>query len=802
MFPFRIKNKHYLYLFLFILLPGCGIWENFTTYFNLYYNIKDQFEQVEQQIQQQQKDLFTTTEPVYTGTIQTDLLKVIDKCSSLLQFNSESSYVDDALLILGKAFYYKKDYQKAIRKFDELRANYPESDLILQADLWTGKSQMKLKNYDDGLAILAEVRKKAIEEGENDIIKDSFIEEIVYRIQIEDYENAIAIANDFIKVSNDDVINAQVSYEIGKLDEKIGDIENAVIAYKNVFNYSPDFDLQYIASLSYGKALRENGRNDDALSVFNDLEGEDKYSDKLGEIDLEIARTNRALGNYDESVRMLTKIDTAYKNTPISGAAKYELGELYEYNLMNLDSAASYYRRAVSSSMPPEYLDQARAKNFLFMRYTTLKKNISKYDHALFYSENPDVFIKDSIAYVEDSLAIQKELRKVKELQEIWSGLDSLLNKKDTTGAYADTIRAIDTLIVYDKDLTKDTLLTKLRMKLPADSIVLNRFDSLFTSESFRNPSNQKVFKLDQKQSLQNQLISSLPDTLKFKNNPPRKSNLSDDSLHVLLAKNGLELGNLFLTEINIPDSAKWYYENILENYPGTQYQASTMYALGSYYLTVNDNTTADSLFNIIYDNYKTEKIVNAAADKLGKPFIDLNYDPVEEEYDKAENVLLDSDYDNAIQKFYKIFRSHPNSQYAAKSLYASGWILENVMTDPDSAVAVYDTLVSRYPTSVYVKDVAGKLSVYNQEQKRIQTALLDSLNALNATLNDSLGIDSTSRVTQTELETASDTLQVSMQNPPVENKEKVPEKKPEQVQTKPISTVKEPLWNPRKRKH
>ena len=760
------------------------------------------FEKVESQIKQQQKDLFTTIEPTYSGTIQTDLLKVIDKCSSLLQFNSESVYVDDALLIIGKAFYYKKDYQKAIRKFDELKANYPESDLILEADLWTGKSQMKLKNYDDGLAILDDVKKKAIDEGEDDIIRDAFIEEIVYRIKIKDYESAVATANEFMKVSDDDVIKARVWYEIGKLNEQIDDVENAVVAYKNVFDFSPDFDLEYTASLNYGKALRESGKNDEALDVFNDMQSEDKYSDKLAEIELEIARTNRALGNYDIAVNMFTKIDTTYKNTPTSGAAKYELGELYEYNLSNLDSAASYYRKSASSTLPPEYIEPAKDKNSLFTRYTNLRNNILRFDRALFYSENPDEFVKDSIAYVEDSLAIQKELRKVKELQEIWSGLDSLLTEKDTTGAYADTIRAIDSLMVYDKELIKDTLLTKVRMKLPADSVILNRFDSLFTSEQFKNPLNQKVFQQNQQKSLQNRLLSSLPDTLRFKNDPPRKSNLSDDSLHVLLAKDELELGNLFLTEINIPDSAKWYYDNILQEYPGTQYQASTLYALGSYYLTVDNKTSADSLFNIIYDNYKKEKIVNAAANKLGKPYIDLNYDPVKEEYNEAENVLLDSDYDDAIQKFYEIYLSYPNSQYAAKALYACGWILENILTDPDSAVVIYDTLVQYYSASVYVKNVAGKLSVYNQEQKRIQTALLDSLNALNAALNDSLGIDSTSQLTQGDLEATSDTVQVTMQNPSAGNEEKTTENKTEQVQTKPISTVKEPLWNPRKRKH
>ena len=75
-----------------------------------------------------------------------------------MQFNSNSSYVDDALMILGKSFYYQKNYLKARRKFEELISTQPESDYILEATLWIGKCDMRLKNYPDGLTILKDVR--------------------------------------------------------------------------------------------------------------------------------------------------------------------------------------------------------------------------------------------------------------------------------------------------------------------------------------------------------------------------------------------------------------------------------------------------------------------------------------------------------------------------------------------------------------------------------------------------------------------------------------------------------------------
>ena len=95
-----------------LLFAGCNLWQNFTTYFNLYYNTKTLFREAEDEIFLQKRDLFETEPLVIPGTANTKLTKVIEKSSKILQFNSNSDYVDDALLMLGKSFYYQKNYQK------------------------------------------------------------------------------------------------------------------------------------------------------------------------------------------------------------------------------------------------------------------------------------------------------------------------------------------------------------------------------------------------------------------------------------------------------------------------------------------------------------------------------------------------------------------------------------------------------------------------------------------------------------------------------------------------------------------
>ncbi len=172
---------------------------------------------------------------------------------------------------------------------------------------------MKLKQYNDALSTLHSVRQAAIEEDEELIVQEAFIEEIIYKVYTEDYNGAIALANEFMEVSDDDEIKAEVWYDIGNLNKIIEDVQNAIVAYNNVFEFSPDFDLETDAKLKYGQALRDGEQSETALSVFEDMRSEDKYENKLAEIDFEIGKTYASLERYDDAIDQLIEVDTTYK---------------------------------------------------------------------------------------------------------------------------------------------------------------------------------------------------------------------------------------------------------------------------------------------------------------------------------------------------------------------------------------------------------------------------------------------------------------------------------------------------------
>ncbi|MFO7525853.1 MAG: tetratricopeptide repeat protein [Ignavibacteriaceae bacterium] len=815
------------------LSAGCGYWENFTTYFNLYYNTSTLFEEAENDILSQKRDLFSIEPLVIPGNANTNLVKVIEKSSKILQFHSSSAYVEDALMMLGKSFFYQKNYQKAKRKFEELIGTEPDDDVLLESEFWIAKCNMTLRDYANGLVQLEDVRIRAIENDETEIIVNSFIEEIIYRLTVNSHDLAIELSNELLAYS-DSEMKSKVYYELGKLYTDIGDLDKAITAYSNVFEHSPDFDLEVEANVKYAATLREAGRDEEALNEFRSMRGKDKFIDKFNMIDLETGITLEKMGRNDEALDQFNMVDTTYRNSPVSSAANYFKGRIYEYALGEYDSAGVYYQKALTSNPPVEYTQIIRDKNQLFNRYITLRKQINNYDRQLFYFNNPEVFIEDSINYVQDSLQILSDYLEQKELFDIWSNVF-----KPDSAAIKDSLLALDSLRIQDSLHVRDSLITLMNIGVFADTNEVNLAiidyyraqDSLHVRDSLMqlvdvgvildtNEVNRLVteyfkakdegilnLKGDEKDPGFPQTIAGVNlDTIQFKRNPPRKPSIPVDSVKYIISKTQLELGNLFLTEMDVPDSAYTLYNDNIQRFPQSEFYPNTLYALGSYYLTLDDKGKADSLFQYIYDNYKSESIVNAAADKLSLPLIDLEYDAAKDLYKQAESDMIAGNYDSALKEFLSIHRLYPESPISPKALYAGGWILEKDLKLPDSAAVVYDSLVALYAGSVYSREVAKKLGGYKQEKLRLQKELeeadrlaqlengKDSVDKISGVQNEF--IDDTTDYISEAFETDLEELQKNEQERIKESQLKPDIIKPE---TESGKRKLEALWNPRK---
>jgi tetratricopeptide (TPR) repeat protein len=413
--------KHqFLKLLLFtavLFIPACGVWSDFTTYFNLYYNTSDSFQMAEEAIYLQDRSIFATQELSVPSSANQHLNKVIEKSSKILQYHANTSFVDNALLMLGKSFYYQKNYLKGLRKFQELEATQPGSKLLLENELWIAKTYMRLKEYNNALNTLDSVRVKAAARDEDKILRESYIEEVIYYLTTENYREAIRAADELFPYAADSEQRAEILFEIGNFYLELKEPENALDYYGRVNRYSPKYLVQLNSMLSMGRTLRELERNEEALEIFERMRLEDKYRDNYDVIDYEIGLTYFELDEIEEAQEALAYVDTAYTTSQVTGLARYQLGRLFEEKISDFDSASVYYQKAASSQLPADRVREIHGRNQLFQKHKELVNRLKDGQKQLLYIDDPGAFERDSTIYY-DSLKALAVLDSIKKLED------------------------------------------------------------------------------------------------------------------------------------------------------------------------------------------------------------------------------------------------------------------------------------------------------------------------------------------------------------------------------------------------
>ena len=195
----------------FVQLSGCSTYHNVTAYFNTYYNARRLFDEAVGELRQQpSKDRDTNYFAAYTvpPNTQDKLDKVIEKCSKLIQFYPKSSYVDDAILMIGESYVYLGEYESGTRKFKELADNFPTSDVRFDARIWDAKAKYLMKKHDDALAVIKDLFPDARAQGKNDILLEALMLQARIFTERGEFDQAASSWGLASEVSADDALRA------------------------------------------------------------------------------------------------------------------------------------------------------------------------------------------------------------------------------------------------------------------------------------------------------------------------------------------------------------------------------------------------------------------------------------------------------------------------------------------------------------------------------------------------------------------------------------------------------------------
>ncbi|MCJ7812353.1 tetratricopeptide repeat protein [bacterium] len=284
--------------------------------------------------------------------------QAIDKALKLIDFYPESNLVDDALLLIGKSYYYREEYFKSQSYLLELMTKYPQSELIVETGLWLAKTNLVLGNYPDA------------EEGFNDILKDDnpdkFKKEIYYYLgklfeEKEDFNNAVYAYQNSLNGGLEE-LEAEALFAIGVNYDTMGIYDKAAEFFQKVVTANPSPEMRYQAQFRYAKMKKKMKRFDEAIALFEKLLGNETDSNRTSSLNIEIADCLALKGDIDGAIFVYQDFAQNWKKTIYAARAYYVLGKLYEQGQSNYDRALENYNQVKLELARSEYVDSAAVR--------------------------------------------------------------------------------------------------------------------------------------------------------------------------------------------------------------------------------------------------------------------------------------------------------------------------------------------------------------------------------------------------------------------------------------------------------
>lgn len=681
----------WLFLIL-ILFSNCA-------YFNTFYNARKYFDRASEATRRNRTGTPTSDE-------KSNYEKASEKARRLVQEYPNSKWVDDALLMLGKCYYFTEEYSKADRQLVILIKEFPASPLIPEARLWYAKSLLAQEKFEEALDEFASLLNSASSDriqGETGYYLGQLYSERG------DYDKAIQVLQDAAQKCPDD-LKAEAMFSVAANYDSLNQYENAASAYKKVLNYKKTEELDYDARFNQAEMLKLAGKTEEAIKIFEQLLVDEKNKKFEADLRLEIADCLARQGVSQNAITAYDDIVKDFEKTKQAAEAFYQIGRIYEIRQKDLDRALENYLAVKEVSPRTVFHDSAETNARDIQRFKALSEvTLRGLRGETGQLEVRRVEVERDTTFLVDSL-----LNRMLGIEE-----DSL-NQKIEFMTYVGGKAFSDSIENEPERLAKEEAEKELVMRRRnVTSVRMNWYDwyarNALPGEDVLSEELLRVLK-------RKRLLGGMSAA----ENPELKSyNVAD------VDKNLSLLSELYLFRFHEPDSALKNYSLLSNRYPDSPYAAQALYNQGYIYETVlHDSLKADSLYNAVISEYPGSRHAEILIRKRNKSGNETLKEAVET-FQQAERALFDEDNPRKAYTLYQsLWEKAPQTMYGPKALYSMGWIQDEIFHETDLAVSLYDSLKTLFPESIYARKVIPKLQTYEkhlEDEKQAAAALNDT---------------------------------------------------------------------------
>jgi TolA-binding protein len=686
--------------------------ENFSTYFNVFYTATDDYNAALEEIRtstiseyNRRLDSLNIVLPV-SQTTKEKLNKTIERCSKVIQFHKNSKFLDDAVLLIGKSYYFLTDYLQAERKFSEFLSKLSASPLSDEAVLFLGRTKMKLGQISEAETIL----QKLLKESKNtEVISEAYQELALNELAKRNFSEAIKYFQNSINNTKNSERKSEKEYILAKIYNLFEPQKSATV-YERVVEMTSDFDLSFFARLNYGKSLIYNKQFDKAEEVLEDLNSDYRdYPEYKQLAELELANNLYAEKNYAGGLDKYYEVIIKYPNTKSSSDAYYHLAQFYEDVKKDYLNALVNYKKASEENANGDYAAISQRRADVLDRYFTLQAEANGTDKIQIPAYNSQL----------------EYFRKIFD---------------EDRGVIRDDRRNTDPNNPNNPPVDEEGPGPK-----------GGGFNSTNRDSNDNRRKGQEGDDGYMPEQIPEQINEQITDSLKIPetNNPIDTTvrNVADEKTKKFNAY--YELAEIFIFDIQNNDSAAYYLNILIKDFSDSPLKPKAVYTLATVYKNAGRDAEGNDLLNGLISEYPNSVFANESRKILGIKEVEIEKDAAEESYNLAAKSFNDRNYFDAVAKFQDVLTKYPSSAYVDNTLYSLGWIYENIYFNKDSTMLYYNRIIKDYANSDFANDVKPRIDYYNSfgkdntltDTSRIPVdsikTVFDSTNVVNTKLPD-----------------------------------------------------------------
>lgn len=329
-------------------------WHNTLAHYNGYFLAREKMKEFEADQLLNYKDNYNRILEVYpfpplgsAAGANAAMEEVIKKASIPVQRHKNSRWVDDSYLLIGKARFYKEDWENAIQTLKYINTKSTDADVKHNAVIWLLITYTRMGDISNAKSVIAYLKKETLSKQN---LREGALAFAWYYQKKKDYAKMLDYLGMAVALTPRSKEKGRLAYALGQLNQKFNKDAAAEEAYRTVLRCWPGFDLEFnarmnlaeVISVSDGKSLKKIRKR--FLRMTRDLKYEDNLDRIYHAMGLFEIRQNDMPAGIGHLKTALKKAKSGSKQKPYTFL---KLAELHYSPLRNYVWAKNYYDSTV-----------------------------------------------------------------------------------------------------------------------------------------------------------------------------------------------------------------------------------------------------------------------------------------------------------------------------------------------------------------------------------------------------------------------------------------------------------------------